>query len=134
MKPIFQSIIGSGEQNAPAGTCMRAALASIFECQESDMRPFECQKTYSGSEWGLIMVEDLDRLGFEYHGLGKPEEIKDYLGIDGYCLAYGPSPRGFKRGHAVVFYKGEMAHDPHPSGDGLIELKGFYKIAPKRPP
>lgn len=39
------------------------------------------------------------------------------LGIGGDC------PRGLVRGHSVVFYKGKMVHDPHPSGEGITAIR-----------
>nr|DAH82754.1 MAG TPA: hypothetical protein [Caudoviricetes sp.] len=48
---------------------------------------------------------------------------------DCFYLAYGPAARGVR--HAVVCRAGELAHDPHPSRAGLLEVHEIHLIVPK---
>jgi hypothetical protein len=50
-----------------------------------------------------------------------------------YSIGMGPSPRG-NFWHAVVCKSGKMVWDPHPSDDGLLEIKRHQLIFPIRKP
>lgn len=38
-----------------------------------------------------------------------------------YYMAWGQSPRGYE--HSVLYYNGELAHDPHPDNTGLVQVE-----------
>jgi len=111
---------------------MRACLASILECDIDDIPPIEDLPDH---EWFKVFCKWLDSVGLEYEGirhLPSEAELDEYEGIDGYTMAYGPSPRTFvKAGHAVVYKGSKFVHDPHPSGDGILNLEGIYMIRRK---
>ena len=44
-------------------------------------------------------------------------------------IATGPSPRGSFQ-HAVLYKDGSLWHDPHPSGAGLVAIKGVAFLVP----
>lgn len=46
----------------------------------------------------------------------------------GYFITGGVSPRGNR--HAVIYRDGELWHDPHPEGGGLIEVQDVDFILP----
>lgn len=70
------------------------------------------------------------------------ESLDDYLKSIGYVrlsmsnnygpecnyLASGPSSRGCS--HMVVMYEGKLAHDPHPSREGLLKVDVVHMIVP----
>ena len=43
---------------------------------------------------------------------------------DSYYIVSGDAERGFF--HAVIYKNGNLAHDPHPQGKGLINTKYMY--------
>lgn len=135
MKPVMQTIIGSGDDGQPMGTCQKACIASLLEIEEHQVLATE---HLSDSEWFPPLYDWLIEQGYEYHGIRSNEEDllnpKFNKGIGGYLLVSGGSPRGFRRGHAVIYKNGKLVHDPHPSGDGITEFKNFWileKIATK---
>lgn len=46
----------------------------------------------------------------------------------GFAMAYGQSPRGFD--HAVVVKDGELWHDPHPEGGGILDVQQYEILVP----
>ena len=107
------------------GTCFRACLASILEIDIELMPKFEKFWIL----WLLILYFWLNRNGYSFMGIGKPDEIFSFSGIDNYLIAFGISYRNTK--HAVIYRNGEFYHDPHKDNTGLKELQGFYIIEKK---
>ena len=141
MIPVFQTILADPERadghNAEgiAGNCYQAALASVLELPLEQVPHFaqdgeRWQETSSAwlSAQGVIrsfyVDEHLTRLtyplyvepGSDWWGTSASGEIRGALGA-------GPSPRGPWR-HVVVLdpETGDMLHDPHPSGAGVLEV------------
>jgi hypothetical protein len=121
--------------NGVRGNCYAACIASLLELPLEDVPAFEDMYN-SGKEkwkWFGIFLKFLQGKGYEFHGTGKPSQIRDpYFarGVDGYVMAYGESPRDSKVTHAVIYKDGEMVHDPHPSRDGIVKLHGFDMVEP----
>lgn len=132
MKPVMQTVIGSGEEGEPLGNCMRAVIASLFEVSLEEVPAFDLMKS---GEWQDPWLEYIDKMGYEYRGMAKESDFDNPTknrGVDGYLFVGGGSPRGFKRGHAVIYKDGKLAHDPHPSGEGVTEVEYFYMIERKK--
>lgn len=127
MRPIIQTRLSiQGDSNSPPGNCWAAAIASLLDLSLEEvpdelefwkpgMKPIESWRPYSKMmhRWlyglGFILVQCKPG-ALEYEG---PRDC-----WDGYCLIFGPSPRTGL--HAVLGnLKGEIVHDPHPSGAGL---------------
>ena len=125
MIPITQTII-SNDEGTIHGNCFPASIASILEVPIEEIPPLQNM----GKDWFPALFEYLTKKGYSFHGsLYTNEKILGYdKGIDGYYVVNGPSPRGFSRGHSVVYYKGKLAHDPYPGGSGLKELWSAYMI------
>jgi hypothetical protein len=124
MIPVFQTIISDPNNNIH-GNCMGACLASIMELSINVVPKFQDM----GQNWFQPFWDFLAEHGYTFHGTGKPENVEVYdKGIDGYYVVNGDSPRGFTRGHSVVYYKGKMVHDPHPEGTGLLKVRNFFMI------
>lgn len=87
------------------GNCLQAAVASIYELPLDAVPHF----ILFGDFWFAAMAKYVESRGLS---IEKVTESSDYV------LAFGPSPRGVR--HAVVWKDGKLAHDPHPSRDGLV--------------
>lgn len=107
------------------GNCMQAAVASLLGRPMSDVPNFiEGPEGESGFWEEVYAFCRGQGLAFEtYHNDGRGRHVRE-----GYHLAYGPAARGC--GHVVVMNNDEMAHDPHPSRAGLLEVQGIYVIRP----
>jgi hypothetical protein len=122
MKPVMQTLFHDKDGT---GNCFEACLASIFEMDLKYVPNFHCEN------WFGKFLEWLKTKGYTTYGSLYDIEIEKYSGgIDGYFIVVGESPRGkhIKGGHAVVYKKGKMAHDPHPEGTGVVSIKYVMSI------
>ena len=113
MKPVMQTTFGKKR-----GNCLQACIASILEIDiesipwfgtRSDW--FDKMNAWLSAEHDLVAIDIV------------ADSVQPWTGCHlGYHIIAGPSPRG-DFWHAVVGYRGEMVHDPHPSGDGLRKEK-----------
>lgn len=118
MIPIDQTIVGEN------GNCMSACLASILECDLSEVPNFivgcnEHENPYI--EFNRRINEYLRPLGLVHIEIKATDNWFDYLKNEGvkdlYHLYYGPTIRGTF--HAVVAKDGVIVHDPHPDKTSL---------------
>lgn len=100
-----------------AGNCLQACIASLFDLPLDEVPHFirvpdwwEALNNWLG-ERGLYVMDYPTDAGLPW--------------MAGYQLIYGKSPRG-DFNHIVVGFEGAMVHDPHPSRDGLENIKGVY--------
>ncbi len=158
MIPVTQTKVGirnSAGELIQNGNCWAAAIASLLEIPISEVPNFEvwfntdvCYIWYdltqcfliqrghtleydnrfkvfhhTEDEWNTVGDDWYDKYAQmgEYHKLR--EELKDQ-----YYLVSGPSPRGVS--HATIWQNGVMVHDPHPTREGILELKTFEVIRP----
>lgn len=128
MIPVKQTKLTDSEGNVH-GNCFRACVASILDIEDiEEVPPFEDL----GKDWYLALWEFLTERGYECDGCGDFEKWKNFEGVDGYYIVGGRSPREWvTKGHAVVYYRGELAHDPHPSNEGLVTEYEIYSITRK---
>jgi hypothetical protein len=135
MTPVIQTkvvITNSKGERVVNGNCYAAAIASVLNLPITEVPNVEV--FFNDTEdymffrnlmqrflknRGLQLQEDFRYAVFHkdsdfYHE--KLEECREEL-KDSYYLASGKSPRGFS--HIVVYKNGELAHDPHPSADGI---------------
>lgn len=109
-----------GEQR---GNCLQAAVASLFELALDDVPHFVAEDDWWGCFEGWLARRNLLPVW-----ISEGHQIP--WGID--YLATGTSPRGaFK--HVVIERNGELVHDPHPSGAGLLEREGIYYFVVRDP-
>lgn len=112
--------------NGVKGNCMAAVLATVFGLSIGDVPAFE---DMPGPSWIDAFYSFVDAQGYEFEN----SELDPYESFSWARLyiASGPSPRG-EFWHSVVCDHGEMVHDPHPSGDGLREVKVYWWFPKKR--
>jgi len=121
MKPIKQTTYYGGGKNH--GNCVQAAVASILEIDLDEVPHF----LLFGDNWDKALVCFMRSRGRKYGGVNtNPAKWKDIKTINGYYLAVGISPRGVY--HCCVYKDGELSHDPHKDGGGIIVefIYSFY--------
>lgn len=119
MKPIDQEYFyDKGE----IGDCVRAITASILELESKDVPHFV--KEQPGSDWYDTWEAFMISHGVNPIMITPPWDKPPKL--TGYSLASGPADRGCK--HIVIMWNGELAHDPHPSRSGLLEIEAVWML------
>ena len=121
MIPVLQTKFGNGEGEA-AGNCLQAALASLFDLPLDSVPHFVAEP---GSRWWSAMQEWLLREHSCFVVWASREQCPPFDMHESYYLQVGKSPRG-DFNHIIVARNGELAHDPHPDGTGLVEVTGDY--------
>lgn len=140
-KPIQQTKFSDLETGA-RGNCLRAAVASIFGVDINEVPAFEDMVSgeWQGPLEDFVLSKGYYWDGMWYLGRGNNEELSDEQiqrelklvpTIDGYVIVNGASPRGIKFGHSVVYKDGEFHHDPHPDGNGLLQIWDAYVFIPR---
>jgi hypothetical protein len=105
------------------GNCYNACLATIVGCTIEETPQFihkDGKSTLDGVHWWTGTQRWLRKLGFNSSHEHDPPDVP--------CIAQGGSPRGNASGHCVVWDKGQMVHDPHPSRDGLTDIESWIVI------
>lgn len=120
MKKVYQSRIEKKH-----GTCMQAAIASLFEMFIEDVPNF----IELGEKWFIAMMDFYEKKGYNlccYNPNGEIEKTKNVLevdgGINGYWYASVPSINlGPDATHAVIIDKDmNVIHDPNPNNFGHV--------------
>ena len=121
MKQITQDKFYRDPTPNSRGNCQQAATASILGLELHEVPNFhDCPEGFWQGFYKFC-----NDLGFEVH-----DKPGNYV-PDGLYLAYGPSSRGVS--HACVYRGGKLEWDPHPSREGLIEVKSISILAPFDP-
>ena len=128
MKKVMQTKLGLD------GNCEGATLATLLGLELSEIPDFWDGidiKTTDADESGDIYQENLNSFlkqhGYKMLNLGVTRdptqrdinwviEVSKHLGVK--HLVAGISPRGYM--HSVIYENGELWHDPHPEGGGVI--------------
>lgn len=128
MIKVYQTEFFNPEEGT-RGNCLRAAVASLLHKKLLEVPPF-----YPDENQQKEFIDYIESIGYifdgcvyvkniyelERHTADKLllQQLKDHRGIDGYFLVCGMSPRGVR--HAVIYNHQGLAHDPHPSRDGVF--------------
>lgn len=128
MKKVMQTITGLG------GNCEGATIATLLGLNIEDVPSFWEGidiKTTDTDESGVIYQENLNSFlrqhGYRMLNLGvtknpKAQDINWVIevskAIGAKHLVAGISPRGHM--HSVIYEHGQLWHDPHPEGGGVI--------------
>ncbi len=87
----------------------------------------QVQEIYDRNDWMEIFLEWLNASGWD---LGS---LNGHLDTDEYYLVTGLSPRNNKVNHVCIYYKGELWHDPHPDGTGILTETHFEYLEKTNP-
>lgn len=117
---------GVDAPDAEKGNCFSAALASLLAVPLSTVPNF--MTAGPGGEWYVAANEWLLARGlvlccFECDPFGALPE-RAYRNAP--LIASGMGPRGHR--HSVLWLAGELLHDPHPSGAGLVGEPDVYDV------
>jgi hypothetical protein len=124
MTPVKQSKLYSADA-IHSGNCFAACLASLLDLPLWMVPPFE-DMFGRASHWFFRVEEWLERV----HRLeivrsdGHPVEM-----LPEFYIASGLSPRGVR--HSVIYSRGELAHDPHPSDAGIAAVEWCWHLERK---
>lgn len=122
MTPVKQNVlfVKDGIGN---GNCLAASLASLLDLPLWMVPPFE--QMFGRGEWRRRVDQWLGRMfGLEMARTDghKPDGLPEFY------IASGLSPRGVA--HAVIYRRGEIAHDPHPSDAGIASVEYTWHLRP----
>jgi hypothetical protein len=109
------------------GNCFATCIACILELPVEEVPNFCGDHWTDDGEWFRQTNKWLAPLGLRYIEFQYGDWVTHYHGVpDVDVIVSGPGPRGCD--HAVIWRAGELVHDPHPSGDGLLkaEFVGFF--------
>jgi hypothetical protein len=132
MTPVKQSIIYN-DQTIGNGDCLTACYASLLDLPLWAVPPFHQMYGRPDYEvrvkWWLKNVMKLEHVAI--YGVGDPDvmfesEKEALLTLPEFYIACGPTVRG--GGHACIYSKGEMIHDPHASDAGLLKVDKIYYV------
>jgi hypothetical protein len=102
-----------------AGNCMQAVLASILDLPLEAIPDF----TEDVDQFWDSVNNFLAGMGLRISPVEEPLIPRDV-----YYLVAGMSSRGVM--HQVIYRNGELAHDPHPSREGLLEKTDVEMLVP----
>jgi len=113
------------------GNCFSACLASILELPIESVIDSASDEVRQSDDWVGCINAWLEKYNNTKLSIVVDPESTKLKGI--YSIGSGPSPRGNFQ-HSVVCKNGVMVFDPHPSDDGVTQLKFhfiFKKLDPK---
>ena len=123
MIPVKQTVVDHNPKEGRFGTCFRASVASVLEVNINDIPAVERtgapEDNYTNWNW-IEFDKWLALKGYILMGITLNQLLMSGLSIpapEGFYLVGGPASRGHQ--HCVVYKNGKLAHDPHPSGEGL---------------
>lgn len=144
MIPVTQTkavIKNSAGDFVVRGNCYAAAIASLLELPITEVPNVEVLFDIDGLAWEEVLDKFLaHKTGCKiiinkwynvFHDLdyipesGNRQEALEYC-TDKYYLASGMSPRGVY--HVCIFQNGGMVHDPHPTREGITDIRYFEEI------
>jgi hypothetical protein len=110
------------------GNCFAACLASLLDLPLWMVPPFE-DMFGRGGDFTSRRKEWLERM-FKLKMVETPAHPVDQL--PEFYIANGYGKRGVL--HSVIYRRGELAHDPHPSNDGINAVDWCWHLEPIEAP
>jgi hypothetical protein len=124
MKPTIQTKLHTDIQD---GNCFETSLASILELPIEDIPEFNTGE----DDWWTTFIKYLKP--FNLYPVAININVDEKISFNGYYLVMGTSPRDKNLNHQVVYKNGKIVHDPHPSGDGILDIKEITLLVPLDP-
>lgn len=127
MIPVMQTKVSTIDGKSK-GNCFEACIASLLEIPIEEVPRFN---DMGPIKWHIPFHNFLRDKGYQCYGTGRPttHDLATYPGVDGYVIVSGKSPREWvKDGHAVIYKNGVLAHDPHPSKEGILTIDSWFLI------
>lgn len=122
MIKIKQTIFSDHDNNI-YGNCLSACLASLLELGIEGVPIFVNGDNF----WFERLWNWLGERGLELE-VSYISEEKDFE-KDKYYIVCGLAERGLY--HSVIYYNGEMVHDPHFSNSGLLKQDRYWSFCLK---
>lgn len=121
MTPVMQSKLYLPD-GIHSGNCFAACLASLLDLPLWMIPPFE--EMFVRHCWADRRDEWLRRMfGLALERVtGHPTDSAEFY------IANGRSARGVH--HSVIYSRGALAHDPHPSGAGIEAVEWVWFLRP----
>lgn len=104
------------------GDCWAACISSLTEIPIEELPDVNDPKNSEWPSYWYTMWNFLKDRGFSLYC----ENVNQFVGNNGYCIACGKSPRG-DFNHAVIWNDG-IIHDPHPDKTGILNIDHFEII------
>lgn len=121
MREVTQWIL-AGDPSGVPGDCVRASVASLLDLDPMKVPHFICQDDVRVWHYALIGFAAEHGYRIDRRAVGEDEPLPEF------GLAIGQSPRGVS--HAVVAVGGKVVWDPHPSRDGLVDVRQAVEFIP----
>lgn len=132
LERVEQNIF-AGDPDGRMGNCLQAAVASMIGKTLDEVPHFVEPSTVElDSGWWLMLIGYLYIQGYELVQVNAGELVAEAVAGQarpGIFLVAGRSPRGVQH---VVVWDGDRQLDPHPSGDGLINVSEAHQLVPIR--
>lgn len=129
MKPVLQDKFydDSLPDDKQRGNCLSAAVASVLELELHEVPNFVEIDDDGGQHWFEHVCQFVKSHGYDYIFWPVEDERCPTPEPGEFYLMAGKSPRG-NFYHIVVYRDGEMVHDPHPSGAGILTEEDQFLI------
>lgn len=114
MKKLIQTRLHSETQR---GNCFPTVIACFMDLDSAE-DVIQIQEHYDDDKWLWKLLNWLNERGWEMGTLHD-----GHLQTGEYYLVTGKTSRGTR--HVCIYQNGELFHDPHPSGEGLITEENF---------
>ena len=118
--PVMQSKLFCHD-GIHSGNCYAACLASMLDLPLWMVPPFE--DMFASHAWHnrttdwLARMFNLQMVQLEGHQVDALPE---------FYIATGPSQRGVH--HSTIYRSGDLMHDPHPSGSGIVSVDWTWHL------
>jgi hypothetical protein len=121
MKRLIQTRLHESDTDIKKfGNCFPTVLACLMD-KNSPEDVIQIQEHYNDEDgWMDKLIIYLESEGYELIA------IQNHLFDDEFYLVTGQTERGTC--HIVIYKNGELFHDPHPSGKGLITQEVFEQL------
>jgi hypothetical protein len=120
-KPLKKVMQTRFHSESTRGNCYAAVIASIMG-KDSAESVIQIQEHYDDQMWPIYLMEWLEDNGYELM------TIDGHQYDNSYYFVTGMSPRDRSITHICIYQNGQLVHDPHPDGTGILNFIGFSQL------